>query len=195
MLPRLAAGLDRGLAGLLAALLAAIVLAVSWQAVSRYLLADPSGWTEELARFLLIWIGLFGGAFAYHRRLHLGLDLLPEYLRTRATESAIDPTNPTNPMTGTRIDPTNPLTGTKIAKIVRRMSDACVLVFALTVLVGGGGALVALTFGLAQFSPALGLPMGAVYLSLPLSGFAMAVSAFAAIASPEDARQPYRSTD
>ena len=38
----------------------ALVLSVSWQVASRYLLQAPSSWTEELARFLLVWIGLLG---------------------------------------------------------------------------------------------------------------------------------------
>jgi TRAP-type C4-dicarboxylate transport system permease small subunit len=75
MLARIAAALDRAVAALLALLLVTMVLAVTWQVITRDFLGDPSGWTEELARFLLIWIGLFGGALAYHRGLHLGLDL------------------------------------------------------------------------------------------------------------------------
>jgi TRAP-type C4-dicarboxylate transport system permease small subunit len=159
MLTRLAATVERALAWLLAGLLAAIVLAVTWQVVSRYLLGDPSGWTEELARFLLIWIGLLGGALAYQRRLHLGLDLLPEYLRRQSSGGAI-------------------AAGTFAA------IDIGVLVFAITILVVGGGALVLLTLDLEQYSPALGLPMAAVYLCLPASGVLMSLSALAAIVDP-----------
>ena len=157
MLTRFAGAIERGLAWLLAGLLAAIVLAVTWQVVSRYLLGDPSGWTEELARFLLIWIGLLGGAHAYRRRMHLGLDLLPEYLRKRSRGL-------------------HALTGVVI--------DCCVLVFAVTILVIGGGALVALTAELEQYSPALGLPMAVVYLCLPASGIFMSLFALAAIVDP-----------
>jgi TRAP-type C4-dicarboxylate transport system permease small subunit len=163
MLARLAERLDRALAVLLAALLATIVLAVTWQVVSRYLLGDPSGWTEELARFLLVWIGLFGGALAYQRRLHLGIDLLPEYLRKRHAE------NSTNAMVGS---------------VVRLVVDGGVLVFAAATLVVGGGALVALTIDLEQYSPALGLPMAVVYLSLPASGLVICISALAALTHP-----------
>lgn len=151
MSTRLAAALDRTLAAMLALLLVAMIAAVTWQVVSRYLLGDPSGWTEELARFLLIWIGVFGGAFAYHRRLHLGLELLGEHLEGR------------------------------VKAWHGRLIDACVLLFAIAVLVTGGSALVALTHELEQFSPALGLPMAVVYLCLPLSGVLMAVSALTAL--------------
>jgi TRAP-type C4-dicarboxylate transport system permease small subunit len=159
MLTRLAAAMERALAWLLAGLLAAIVLAVTWQVVSRYVLGDASGWTEELARFLLIWIGLLGGALAYQRRLHLGLDLLPGYLQKRRPDGV--------------------MTALNVAAI-----DVCVLVFAVAILVVGGGALVLLTLELEQYSPALGLPMGVVYLCLPASGILMCVSALAAIVDP-----------
>jgi TRAP-type C4-dicarboxylate transport system permease small subunit len=151
MLKRSAEVLDRALAGLLAALLALMVASVTWQVISRYLLGNPSGWTEELARFLLIWIGLFGGALAYHRRLHLGLDLLAD-----------------------RLD------GAALAW-QRRAVDTCVLIFAVSILIIGGSSLVGLTYELAQYSPALGLPMSFVYLSLPFSGLLIAISAIEAL--------------
>jgi TRAP-type C4-dicarboxylate transport system permease small subunit len=154
MLTRISAALDRAVAALMACLLVLTVLAVTWQVVSRYLLNDPSGWTEELARFLLVWIGLFGGAFAYHRRLHLGLDLLADRLRS---------------------------SGSRYRNLHARIIDACVLIFAVAILIGGGGSLVALTLDLEQFSPALGLPMAFVYLALPLSGLLMAVFSLTAL--------------
>lgn len=50
---------------------------------------------------------------------------------------------------------------------------AIVFVFALFVLVLGGMNLVILTFTLNQISPALGIPMGYIYLVLPLTGVLM----------------------
>ena len=49
-------------------------------------------------------------------------------------------------------------------------ADAAVALFAATVLVFGGGRLVVLSFQLEQRSAALGIPLGVVYLVLPLSG-------------------------
>jgi len=51
-------------------LMAAIVLDVTWQVFTRFILKDPSGFTEELAGFLLIWIGLLGASYALHRKFH-----------------------------------------------------------------------------------------------------------------------------
>ena len=48
--------------------------------------------------------------------------------------------------------------------------ESCIFVFAALVLVGGGSGLVWLTLDLGQTSAALQLPLGLVYLALPLSG-------------------------
>jgi TRAP-type C4-dicarboxylate transport system permease small subunit len=64
------------------------------------------------------------------------------------------------------------------------LSHGLVLLFALTVMVGGGLRLVQLAFQLQQISAAMGIRMGYVYLAVPLSGllivFFSAVSMVAA---------------
>src|SRR5690606_39469394 len=67
--------LDRVLALILMVLMATIVVDVTWQVLSRFILGNPSSVTEEIARFLLIWIGLLGAAYAFRTHSHLGLDL------------------------------------------------------------------------------------------------------------------------
>jgi TRAP-type C4-dicarboxylate transport system permease small subunit len=46
--------------------MAVMVVDVTWQVASRFLLHAPSSFTEELAGFLLIWIGLMGAAYLAH---------------------------------------------------------------------------------------------------------------------------------
>ncbi len=140
-------GLDRVFRLFLTVLMAAMVLCVTWQIVSRYFLGDPSPWTEELARFLLVWIGLLGGSYAYHVKMHLGLDLL-----------------------GPR------LTGIKKA-VHQIFIHAVVIVFAVAVLIVGGMSIVQLTADLKQYSTALGVPMSVVYYCLPVSGVMLVVYA------------------
>ena len=65
--------LDKFLRGMLVFLMTAMVFSVSWQVVSRYLFSSPSSWTEEVARFLLIWIGTLGAAYAFRTNMHIGL--------------------------------------------------------------------------------------------------------------------------
>ncbi|RLI99963.1 MAG: TRAP transporter small permease, partial [Candidatus Aenigmatarchaeota archaeon] len=56
-------------------LMALIVLDVSWQIFTRFILQNSSSWTEEMARFLLIWIGLLGASYALKTKAHLGIDI------------------------------------------------------------------------------------------------------------------------
>ncbi len=37
------------------------------QVVSRYLMSEPLAWTEELARYSMIWSGFLGATVAFHR--------------------------------------------------------------------------------------------------------------------------------
>ena len=57
--------LDAVLKPALVLLMVALVSSVSWQVISRYIFSSPSSWTEEVARFLLIWIGVLGAAFLW----------------------------------------------------------------------------------------------------------------------------------
>ena len=66
---------DRVLETTVFLLLAAMVINVSWQVFTRFVLQRPSAYTEELARFLLIWTGLLGGCVAWRRGMHLAIRL------------------------------------------------------------------------------------------------------------------------
>lgn len=68
--------IDRFLGHFLGAMLALMTLDVLWGVFTRYVLANQASWTEELARFLMIWIGMLGAAYATGQRLHLSIDLL-----------------------------------------------------------------------------------------------------------------------
>ena len=55
---------DQILRRTLMVLMASIVLVVCWQVLSRFALGAPSSMTEEIARTLLLWIGMLGAALA-----------------------------------------------------------------------------------------------------------------------------------
>ena len=74
---------DKVLTTFLISLMALIVLVVTWQVVTRFLMSTPSSVTEELARFLLIWIGVLGSSYALRTRAHLGIDILSTKLQDR----------------------------------------------------------------------------------------------------------------
>ena len=54
---RLKLAVDRVIAAFSVAVMLALVVCVVWQVFSRYVLNQPSTLTDELARFLMIWVG------------------------------------------------------------------------------------------------------------------------------------------
>ncbi|MFO1184872.1 MAG: TRAP transporter small permease subunit [Bauldia sp.] len=60
---RLFLGIER----IAAALVAVMVLAVLFQVVARYAFASPPSWTQELARYAMIWGGSLGAVAAFRR--------------------------------------------------------------------------------------------------------------------------------
>lgn len=60
----------------LAVLVAVMVLACCWQVVTRFVLNSPSKYTEELLRYLLIWLTMLGAPYAYGAGKQLAIDLL-----------------------------------------------------------------------------------------------------------------------
>jgi len=133
--------LDKMLERAVIILMGALVLDVLWQVASRYLLQKPSSFTDELAGFLLIWVGLLGAAWAAGMKHHLAIDLLYQKLspqRRRYLDIVI---------------------------------NLMVMLFALSVMVVGGIWLVYTRFYLGQISAAMQIPIGYVYMVVPLSGF------------------------
>ena len=122
-------------------LLALMLIQVLWQVFSRYILLVPSSFTDELSRFLLIWIGLLGAGYATGKRMHLTIDILPSRLEG------------------------------KRRKNLDLLINGLVILFALTVMVIGGLRLVYVTLTLGQTSSALEIPLGYIYTVIPLSGF------------------------
>jgi TRAP-type transport system small permease protein len=64
-------------------LLALIVFA---QVATRFLLASPLAWTEELSRFLLIYVGFLGAAIAVRKNTHIFIELFYHFLPTRVAK-------------------------------------------------------------------------------------------------------------
>ena len=137
---RIKSTMDVVLGWALVVLMGLAVVNVLWQVFTRFVLGNPSSFTDELARYLLIWVGLFGAAYASGKRMHLSIDLLRTKLGGRAVHWH------------------------SIVVVV------IVGVFALFVMVIGGVRLVSLSFLLGQTSAALNVPLGVVYLALPVSG-------------------------
>jgi len=59
---------------------AAMFLAVIAQVVFRYVIQQPLPWSEELARYLMIWVACLAGAEAYRMKNHVGIDFIANLL-------------------------------------------------------------------------------------------------------------------
>ncbi|HDR67934.1 MAG TPA: TRAP transporter small permease [Bacteroidaceae bacterium] len=132
--------LNRVLEIFLVILMSVLVVDVLWQVISRYILSSPSSFTDELAGYLLIWVGLLGAAYVAGREEHLAIDLL--------------------------LQKSPP----KRKYFLQMFIHSLIFLFALTVMVIGGIWLMYTRFVLDVKSAALQLPLGYVYIVLPLSG-------------------------
>jgi len=64
-LARLSNALDRACRFGAAGGLALMVLLIAIQVVARYVFSEPPGWTEEGARYAMVWSGLLGATVAF----------------------------------------------------------------------------------------------------------------------------------
>lgn len=133
--------LDKTLEALTAAAMALLVIVVAWQVITRFILNNPSSWTEELAIYMMIWVGLLGAAVALNRKAHLGIDYFVGKLKI------------------------------KIRLYVELLVYLSIAVFAILVLLIGGYNIVIFYLSEPQLSPALGINVAYVYLAIPISGF------------------------
>jgi len=92
LLRRIERGLDAIIQPVVFAGMAALIGVITLQIVSRVLFTAV-GWTEEVARFLLVWITFLAGTLAFQRGRHIAVtfavDALPVRLRQIARLAAL----------------------------------------------------------------------------------------------------------
>ena len=132
--------IDKILGNILIVIMGVMVLNVLWQVFTRFVVGTPSSFTDELARYLMIWIGVLGAAYVSGRNMHVAIDVLPSRASTQNQK--------------------------KISKVVYIV----IILFSITALVIGGFRLVYISYLLGQHSPALQIPLAIVYLVIPISG-------------------------
>lgn len=81
---RVVAVMDRVIAAVCVVVFALLVLTVVWQVFSRQVLNAPSTWSEELARYEFVWLGLFAAALVFSERGHIAVDAAVRKLRPAA---------------------------------------------------------------------------------------------------------------
>lgn len=132
--------IDKYLGYALVLIMAVMVINVLWQVFSRYIIGTPSSFTDELSRYLMIWVGLLGAAYVSGKNMHVAIDIITPKLQ--------------------------PATQKKLRIFVLIL----IILFALFALVIGGFRLVYITYILGQHSPALQIPLSVVYMAIPLTG-------------------------
>lgn len=68
--------LNNVLGGIVALLMAIMVLGCCWQVLTRFILGNPSKYTEEFLRYALIWLTMIGMPYAYGQDKHIAINLL-----------------------------------------------------------------------------------------------------------------------
>ena len=124
--------------------LLAMTVTVVLQVVCRYLLGAALTWSEEFARYGLVWITFLGAGIALKRRAHMGVLAIVEMFSPG------------------------------IRKGVQVFTVFAVMVFLFIATLKGTELAV---FNMKQFSPAMGLPMGYVYLAIPMGCLVMIIHA------------------
>ena len=120
---------------------ALLVLDVLFQVFSRYVLGTSFTWTEEFARFALIWMTILGAAYLTGKKEHLSMDFLyQKFSDSNKRKASI-------------------------------LIEVLIFLFAFVVMVIGGLNLVYTTLHLEQLSGTLRIPLGYVYAIMPFSGF------------------------
>jgi TRAP-type C4-dicarboxylate transport system permease small subunit len=69
--------------GLVAAI-AVVICAGVWY---RYVLGDALSWSEEIAKFLMVWLTFTGAPIALHQGGHVAIELLPDALPARLRQA------------------------------------------------------------------------------------------------------------
>lgn len=132
--------IDKVIAASLVLLMGLMVVNVTWQVLSRYIFQSPSSFTDELSRYMLIWLGMLGAAYVAGKNQHLAIDIILRKLEGLA----------------------------KIR--LQILINVLVIVFAVIAMVLGGSNLVYITYMLGQKSATLQIPLAYVYGIIPFSG-------------------------
>ncbi len=132
--------IDKILEITLSIIMGLMVINVLWQVFTRYAMSTPSAFTDELARYLMIWLGILGAAYVSGKNKHVAIDILP-----------------------TRSSP-------RVREMMRKTVLWIIIFFAFFVMIIGGSRLVYISFRLGQLSPSLQIPLALIYLIVPISG-------------------------
>lgn len=62
----------------------AMVILTCWQVFTRYLLRNPSSWSEELVSYLFAWMSLLGASIVVGERGHMNIPIVVDHMKPNA---------------------------------------------------------------------------------------------------------------
>lgn len=65
----------------------AMVALTCWQVFTRYILKNPSSWSEELVSYLFAWASLFGASLVSGERGHMNIPVIVEKMGPKAQKA------------------------------------------------------------------------------------------------------------
>lgn len=120
-----------------------MVIVVFLQVLFRFVLDQPLAWTEELSRYLLVWITFLGAGYAVSVKAHPSIELLFE----KANKA--------------------------VRRIMMVLSALLIVFFFYQVIINS---FVFIERSMMQTSPALQLPMGLVYMVIPIASILFVIN-------------------
>jgi len=118
-------------------LLVVMVVVVFTQVFFRFVVERPLPWSEEVARYIMVWLTFLGAALAVEKRAHAVVEMFVKWFPRPV----------------------------RVGMALLAMAASCLFYGLMTYY---GARLI--THSMTQFSPVLQLPMGYVYVVIPLSG-------------------------
>ncbi|WP_404322773.1 TRAP transporter small permease [Cytobacillus firmus] len=120
-----------------------MVIVVFLQVLFRFVLDQPLAWTEELSRYLLVWITFLGAGYAVSVKAHPSIELLFE----KANQA--------------------------VRRVLLALSTVLVVFFFYQIIVNS---FIFIERSMMQTSPALQVPMGMVYLVIPIASILFVIN-------------------
>jgi len=130
--------------------LAVIIVLMTMQIINRYALRSPFIWTEELCRYIFVWITIMGAGLALRRFELVGVNLILERVPVKVQN-------------------------------VLRIAGLLGITLFIYILTRYGTQLLIIAAKGKTLSPALRVPMSAVYIIFPIGGTIMFILAIACI--------------
>jgi TRAP-type C4-dicarboxylate transport system permease small subunit len=120
------------------------------QVLFRYVFQHPLAWSEELARYLFVWATFLGASVAFYENTNINVSLFVEQFKSPRAQAAI-----------------------------MILADIACMAF-LVMYVWQGTRVTMSNFNLGQFAPSMEwLPIGLVYLAIPLGSLFMLLNVLA----------------